>query len=191
MRNDEFCEVDAAGSNAKRWFAVRVRTQHEKSVASAISARGFEEFLPLYISRRRWSDRLKSMELPLLPGYVFCRIDPSFRLPILTLPGVLHFVGIGRVPAPIDEGEIAALQRAVRSGLHIEPSPYIEVGQRVLLGDGPLTGLEGILTEVRKRYRVVVSVTLLQRSVAVEIDRLWLTPVGSNPARAVVSHATA
>ncbi len=157
-----------------KWFAIRVKSQREKSVAAAIGSKGFEEFLPLYKSRRRWSDRLKSQELPLFPGYVFCHIDPSSRLPILTIPGVLHFVGIGKTPAPIDEIEIAAVQSAVRSGLRVEPSDYLEVGQCVRLEDGPLAGLKGILTEVRKQFRVVVSLTLLKRSVAVEIDRHWL-----------------
>jgi len=173
----------------RKWFAIRVKSQREMSVAGAIGSKGFEEFLPLYESRRRWSDRFKSRELPLFPGYVFCHIDPSSRLPILTIPGVLHFVGIGKTPAPIDESEIAAVQSALRSGLRVEPSDYLEVGQCVRLEDGPLAGLEGILTEVRKQFRVVVSLTLLKRSVAVEIDRHWLSRLSLNrrplPRRAI------
>jgi transcription antitermination factor NusG len=165
---------------SRHWYALRVKSNCEKLVATAVRNKGFEEFLPLYRSCRRWSDRLKSVELPLFPGYTFCRIDPDFRLPILTIPGALNFIGIGKVPVPIDDPEIAAIQNAVRSGLPAEPWAYLNVGQLVRLDDGPLAGLEGILIETRKQYRVVVSVSLLQRSVAVEIERNWVTPLGAD-----------
>jgi len=175
----------------RRWFALRVKSQRERGIAASIGSKGFEEFLPLYQCRRRWSDRMKSMELPLFPGYLFCRIDPLIRLPILTVPGVLHFVGIGGVPAPIDDAEMAAIQRAVRSGLRVEPSAYLDVGQRVRLEEGPLAGLEGILIEIRKHYRVVVSLSLLKRSVAVEIERHWVTPLGVSPVHPYLRAMTA
>ena len=127
--------------------------------------------MPLYQTRRRWSDRLKLTELPLFPGYIFCRLDPRFRLPLLTIPGVLQFVGAGKIPTPIEDAEIAAIQMAVRSGLLTEPWPFLERGQRVRLDEGPLAGLEGILAGTAERLRIIVSVTLLQRSVAVAIER--------------------
>jgi transcription antitermination factor NusG len=164
----------------ERWFALRVKSRCEKLVTTMARNKGFEEFLPLYECHRRWSDRLKSVELPLFPGYVFCRLNPQHRLPLLTIPGVLHFVGIGKAPVPIDDEEITAIQSAVKSGLSAEPWPFLEAGQRVRLEDGPLAGLEGLLVEVRKRYRVVVSVSLLKRSVAVEIDREWVAPLDGN-----------
>jgi len=164
-------------SISEQWFALRVKSRCEKMVSSMARNKGFEEFLPLYESRQRWSDRSKSVEFPLFPGYVFCRLNAQHRLPLLTIPGVLHFVGIGRTPVPIDDEEIIAIQSAVKSGLSAEPWPFLEAGQRVRLEDGPLAGLEGFLVEVRKQYRVVVSVALLQRSVAVEIDRQWVTPL--------------
>jgi len=167
----------------EQWFALRVKSRCEKVVSTIARNKGFEEFLPLYKSRQRWSDRVKSVEFPLFPGYVFCRLDPQYRLPLLTIPGVLHFVGIGKIPVPIDDSEILAIQSAVASGLSTEPWPYLEVGQRVRLEDGPLVGLEGFLVEVRKRFRVVVSVTLLKRSVAVEIDREWVAPLDSSGRR--------
>jgi len=178
-------------TDSRRWFALRVKSQRERSIAASIGSRGFEEFLPLYQCRRRWSDRMKSMELPLFPGYVFCRIDPLVRLPILTVPGVLHFVGIGKTPAPIDDAEMAAIQSAVRSGLRVEPSAYLEIGQRVRLEEGPLAGLVGILAEIRKQYRVVVSLSLLKRSVAVEIERHWVTPLDVKPVHPYVRAMTA
>jgi transcription antitermination factor NusG len=159
------------------WFALRVKSRSEKIVSTIARNKGFEEFLPLYQSRRRWSDRFKSVELPLFPGYVFCRLNPEFRLPLLTIPGVLGFVGIGRVPAPIEDTEIAAIQTAIGAGLLAEPYPFLEVGQRVRVAEGPLTGLEGLLVEVRKQQRIAVSVSLLKRSVAVEIDRHWVRPL--------------
>lgn len=159
------------------WFALRVKSRAEKVVATIARNKGFEEFLPLYTCRRRWSDRFKSVELPLFPGYVFCRLNPEFRLPILTIPGVMSFVGIGKVPMPVDEREISAIRSAIGAGLMAEPYPFLEVGQRVRLAEGPLAGLEGLLVEVRKQQRLVVSVSMLRRSVAVEIDRNWVRPL--------------
>ena len=167
-------------SLALRWLALRVKSNCEKAVATAVQLKGFEEFLPLYRSSHRWSDRLKSIDAPLFPGYVFCHIDPDVRLPILTIPGALHFVGIGKVPVPVEDSEIAAIQKAVTSGLPAEPWEYLTVGQMVRLEAGPLAGLEGILIETRDRCRVVVSVGLLQRSVAVQVERSWVTPLGPN-----------
>src|SRR5260221_3009079 len=103
------------------WFALRVKSRCEKMISSALESKGCEEFLPLYHCRRRRCDRFKSVELPLFPGYVFCRLDPRFQLPLLVTPGVLHFVGIGKAPASIEDEEIAAIQHVVRSGLDAEP----------------------------------------------------------------------
>jgi transcription antitermination factor NusG len=161
----------------ERWFALRVQSRCEKVVAAVARNKGFEEFLPLQQGHRRWSDRLKAIDLPLFPGYIFCRLDPQRRLPLLTIPGVLHFVGVGKIPSPIEDTEIAAIQKAVGSGNFTEPWPFLDVGHRVRLEDGPLAGLEGILVETPKRQHVVVSVTLLKRSIAVAIERHWAAPV--------------
>jgi transcription antitermination factor NusG len=159
------------------WFALRVKSRCEKVVATIAHNKGFEEFLPLYTSRRCWSDRVKSLELPLFPGYVFCRLNPRYRLQLLTIPGALHFVGIGNAPIPIDDREIASIQTAVRSGLSMEPCAFLEAGQRVRLDDGPLAGVEGIFVGTSKQQRIVVSLTLLKRSVAVVIERHWAVPL--------------
>lgn len=164
-------------ADSNRWFALRVKPRAEKMVATIARNKGFEEFVPLYQCRRRWSDRFTLVELPLFPGYVFCRINPQFRLPLLTIPGALHLVGLGRVPVPIDDAEIDAIRLLVQSGLRAEPWPFLDVGQRVRLEVGPLMGLEGIFVEARRPHRIVVSVSLLRRSVAVEIDRDWVTPL--------------
>ena len=180
-------ESSAEGGRRNQWFALRVKPRFEKPIARVVRNKGFEEFLPLYRCRRRWSDRVKDIDLPLFPGYVFCQLNPAHRLPLLTIPGALHFVGIGRIPAPIEEQEIGALRRAMESGLWAEPWPFLDVGQRVRLDDGPLTGVEGILIEVRKQHRIVVSVSLLQRSVAVVIERDWVRPVDGRISRPPLS----
>jgi transcription antitermination factor NusG len=181
------------GPTSELWFALRVKPRFEKLVASVAHNKGFEEFLPLYQARRRWSDRYQSVELPLFPGYVFCKLDPKYRLPLLTIPGVLYFVGIGKVPAPVDEVEIVAIRTALQASLGAEPWPFIETGQLVKLDGGPLAGMEGLLVEVRKQHRLVISVTLLQRSMAVEIERDWAKPLdvrGRKPVQPAFSSLT-
>jgi transcription antitermination factor NusG len=159
------------------WYALRVRSRHERTVASHLQGRGYESFLPMYKSRHRWSDRFKEIELPLFAGYVFCRFDPLNRLPILSVPGLVHIVGIARTPVAIEETEIAAIQSAVKSGLPRQPWPFLEIGHRVRIENGPLCGIEGILLGSRGHQRLVLSVTLLQRSVAVQVDAAWVQPL--------------
>ena len=170
----------AWAEHQEAWFALRVKSRFEKVVASIAENKGFEHFLPIYESRRHWSDRVKSIDVPLFPGYVFCRLNPQHRLPLLTIPGVLHFVGIGKTPMPIDDKEIASIQAAVQSGLHVEPWDFVEAGQRVRIENGPLNGVEGIYVGTSKQERIVVSVTLLKRSVAVTIERDWAVPLDVN-----------
>lgn len=159
------------------WFAVRVRSNYEKITAAHLRNRGYEEFSPCYRAQRRWSDRTKEVDQFLFPGYVFCRLDPHDRLPVLMLPGVVGLVGIGKVPAPIQDQEIDSIRRMVQSGLLVMPWPFLERGHRVLIERGPLSGIEGILDEVKGRCRLVVSVNLLHRSVSAEVDREWVRPL--------------
>ena len=159
------------------WYALRVRSRCENTVATHLGGRGYEWFLPLYKCRHRWSDRFKEIELPLFPGYVFCRFNVLHRLPILTVPGVVRIVGFGRTPVPVDQTEIAAIRAAAKSGLPRQPWPFLQVGQKVRIEDGPLCGIEGILLSFKGHRRLVLSVTLLQRSVAVEVDGAWVQAV--------------
>jgi transcription antitermination factor NusG len=161
----------------ERWFALRVKSRQEKVVATMAKYKGFEGFLPLYQTRRHWSDRFQSVDVPLFPGYVFCRLNPQCRLPLLTIPGVLNLVGLGKIPMPIEDTEIATIQRAVTSGLTTEPWPFLEVGQRVRLEVGPLAGLEGLFIRTSNQDRIIVSVSLLKRSVAVAVERHWARPL--------------
>ena len=152
------------------WFALQIRTRHEMNVADYLQGKGYEWFLPLYKTRRRWSDRVKEVSSPLFPGYLFCRFNPHDRLPILKTPGVTQIVGYNHVPVPVDEQEIEAIRRLIASGLPNFPCAFLQVGSKVRIEAGALRGLEGILTELKGKRRLVLSITLLQRSVAVEID---------------------
>ena len=159
------------------WFAIHVKSTHEKRVTSLLEYQAYECFLPLYSSRRRWSDRIKLMEFPLFPGYVFSRFRAFDRLAILKTPSVIGVVSIGSTPAPIDDREIAAIHRVVASGFGLSPHSFVQIGQHGSDNSGSLYGLEGIIADVRKRDQLIVSVTMLQRSVAVEIDSAWVTPI--------------
>ncbi len=158
------------------WFALRVKSRFEKTTSTVLHSKGFEHFSPLYRSRRNWSDRVKEVDLPLFPGYMFCRFNPLDRFPILTTPGVLSVVGIGKIPQPVEEHEIEQIQSILASGMPTQPWPFLTVGQKVRISSGSLIGLEGLLVNIKNSLRLVVSVTLLQRSVAVEIDRESVEP---------------
>ena len=158
-----------------RWYGLRTKSKFEKVAAVSLAHKGYEHYLPCYRYRRRWSDRITEVETPLFPGYVFCRFDVLKRLPILTTPGVVSVVGVGKQPMAIPDSEIAAVETIVKSGLHAEPWPYLRQGQRVRIEKGSLGGLEGIFAMGKKdEWRIVVSVSMLQRSVSVEIDRDWV-----------------
>jgi transcription antitermination factor NusG len=140
-----------------------------------LQSKGYEQYLPVYRRRQRWSDRIVETDRPLFPGYVFCRFDARKRLPIVSTPGVVSVVGFGSEPAPISDSEIEAVRAILRSGLAAEPCPFLREGQRIRVRRGSLEGLEGILLKKKSDWRIVVSVAMLQRSVAVEIDREWIT----------------
>src|SRR5262249_46751361 len=159
------------------WYALYVRTRFEKVVARNLRGKGYEEFLPVYRRASQWSDRIKQIELPLFPGYVFCKLNPLDRLPILTIPGVNGIVGFGKHFIPIEEGELNAIRAVLKAGTYCEPWPFLRVGERVRVEYGALAGIEGIVLMFKNTCRLVISVNILQRSVAVEIGRDALTPV--------------
>jgi len=174
-----------------RWFALQVRTRWESSTAVLLSGKGYQTLLPTYQTKKRWNGRLRQVNAPLFPGYVFCQFDALNRLPILVTPGVIAVVGRGRVPIPVDDSEMTAVRALVDSGLRAEPWPYLEVGQRVRIENDAWSGLEGILLNFRGNHRIVISVSLLRRSVALEIDRSCVRPVGPTrvaPADWITSH---
>ena len=161
----------------KQWFALFVRTRWESSTESILQNKGFETFLPTYDVKPLRSSNSKRDSRVLFPGYVFCRFDIHNRLPILVTPGVISVVGRGRTPIPLQDSEITSIQTIASSGLPLEPWPYLEVGEVVRIHNHALAGLEGILLRFRGKDRVVVSVPLLRRAVAVEIDRSEITSI--------------
>jgi transcription antitermination factor NusG len=160
----------AADYERKRWYAAYTCANHEKRVAAELEARAVEHFLPLYNSVRRWKDRKVRLELPLFPGYVFVRLALCARLRVVQIPSVVYLVGFGGQPYPFPESEVESLRAGIRNALHLEPHPYLNVGSRVRIVRGPLEGVEGILTRKKNLYRVVLSLDLIARSAAVEVD---------------------
>ncbi len=152
------------------WFAVRVKSNHEKAVCSYLAVKGFEVFLPTCRTRNRWADRFKLVETPLFTGYVFTRLDRTQPHAILSTPGVLQIVGSGRHPEPVLESEIAAIRRAVDANCELRECDFFIKGQRATVVSGALAGLEGTVVSLKQQSRLVLSISLLQRSVALEID---------------------
>ena len=148
-----------------------VKPRFDKAVARALEIKGYETLLPLYRKTHKYGARSKSSELPLFPGYVCCRFDVHSRLPILTTPGVIQVLGAGNMPIPVSDGEINSLQTAIGTGLPIQPFDFVNDGERVRISSGVLAGVEGIVLKSKPSLRLILSVTLLQRSVMLEIDR--------------------
>jgi transcription antitermination factor NusG len=169
LTESEFA-TQASPPEDRRWLALSVAPRHEKKVSCQLEQKGYETFLPLYRRLHQYGRRTREFQLPLFPGYLFCRAAPNEGLPVLTTPGVFQFLGAGKTPTPIDEDEIAAIQIAARVGLPMEPHGYWEKGQRVRIARGPLSGLEGMVADLKKPLRLVLSITIIQRSVLVEID---------------------
>lgn len=160
------------------WFALSVKSNHESAVGTRLANKGYEVFLPLYRTRRVWSDRIKEIYLPLFEGYVFCRFDLTNRAaPIVTTPGVFRIVGFGNTPAPIADREIEAVRAVTNSRSAAEPWPYMAAGSPVQITSGAFAGVEGLFVEAPKGDQLIVSISLLQRSVAVQIDRACVRPL--------------
>ena len=154
------------------WFAVRTAPRSELRASSELSLRGLENYLPTRRVIRNWSDRVKTVDEPLFPGYLFGRFDLDDRVRVLQALGVKQIVGIGNTPAPISDSEIDNLRALVSANTLLVPWPYLDAGQRVRIDRGPLAGVEGFVVRADQgALRIVVSVDLLQRSVATEIDR--------------------
>jgi transcription antitermination factor NusG len=158
------------------WYALYVRSRHEKSVCAQLEAKQHNVFLPLYTVRNKWADRWKAVSLPLFPGYVFCRFDIASRGKILATSGLIDVVRAGPEPCAIADSEIEKIQLVINSSLSVEPYPALVKGQHVKMTEGPLIGLVGTLATIRNRSRLVVNVELLGRAVLVEIDRDWVVP---------------
>jgi transcription antitermination factor NusG len=173
-------EPDDAGPSACRssdrldWFAIAVKPRHEKRVAYVLDTKGYETFVPLYKHRLRRVSGVRDFELPLFPGYVFSRFDLLKRLPVVVTPGVNRILGVGATPTPVDPREITSLRTALDKALSAKTLPFFHAGSKVRICEGPLQGVDGVVVLVRGTLRIVLSVTLLQRSVLVEVDANWL-----------------
>jgi transcription elongation factor/antiterminator RfaH len=152
------------------WYAVYTKHQHEKAAAKTLANKGLETFLPLRRQMHRWKDRNQLVALPLFPCYLFVRTNPERKLDILSTPGVFWLVGNGGHPSRIPSQEVEAIRTATNHSTGVETHPFLQTGDRVRVGSGPLAGIEGILVRVRNQYRLVLSVQLLRQSAAVEVD---------------------
>jgi len=164
-------------SENEKWYALKVRTKNEPTVEMILQGKNYETLLPTYTEVRRYSDRVKKVNAALYPGYIFCRFDPNDRLPILTTPSVEYIVGTGKLPKAVGDNEMESIQRLVDSGADARPWPFLQEGQKVRIEEGSLSGVEGYLVSIKGENRLVLSVELLQRSVAVHIDRTAVRPL--------------
>lgn len=170
-------EIERMGSEDSAWWALYTRHQHEKTVADMLTAKGFEVFLPLYESVRRWKDRKKLLSLPLFPCYVFVRGGLERRLPVVSTPGVHMILTHGEKVAVIPEDEIEAIRRTLEGSYRVEPHPFLKVGERVRVIRGSLEGVEGVLLRKKNMCRLVLSVAMVAQSIAVEIDSADVEPL--------------
>jgi transcription antitermination factor NusG len=163
--------ASAPNRNSAQWFALAVKPRFDKTVAQALESKGYDTLLPVYRKQHRHGTRSRDSELPLFPGYVCCRFDVQTRLPVLITPGVIQVLGAGSTPIPLSEVEVSSLQTAIKARLPVEPFPFLDAGQRVRINKGALAGVEGIVIGCKQQLRLVLSITLLRRSVLLEIDR--------------------
>jgi transcription antitermination factor NusG len=158
------------------WNVIAVRPRSEKSVAQALSLRGVEQYLPVYRGRYRSAGRFKDVDLPLFPQYVFCKMKTGPRVQVLGTPGVFRFLAFGNQLATVDASEMENIRRAVSPGIELQPWPFLAVGDLVEIAEGPLSGLVGRLISAKGECRLILGISLLQRSVSVTIDRRWVRP---------------
>jgi len=167
----------AGRSEAVPWYVAYARPRHEKHIARQLAERGVRSFVPLYTSVRRWKDRRKRLELPLFPGYVFVQIALQCKLDLLRLPGVVDLVRFQGKPVPVLSSEIESLRAGLSGASCIHPHPFLQAGRKVRIRRGALDGVEGIFVRRRGQIRIVLSVSLIQRSVAIEIDEADVEPI--------------
>jgi len=164
----------------RQWFALAVRPRFDQAVARTLEANRYETFVPVYHKRHRDETRARDIGLPVFPGYVCCRFNISDQSRVLMTPGVVQILSAGNAPAALDQVEIASLQTAIRAQLRIEPFPFMQMGERIRIEGGVLAGIEGIVIGFKEKLRLVLSVTLLQKSVLLEIAREQVASEGSS-----------
>jgi transcription termination/antitermination protein NusG len=159
------------GDDDLKWYAIYTKSRHEKVVAEELWQKQIESFLPLKEVISKWKDRKKRVQLPLFPGYLFVHVPiQQKRLDIVKVPSVVRIIGLHGVPEPIPDDQIQAVKSLVFSRLPYDPYPYLAQGDKVEITRGPLRGLRGVLVEKKSKYKFVLSVDLIQQSVACEVD---------------------
>jgi len=175
------CRADNSTHGQALWYAGYTAARHEKRIAEHLGRRGVEHFLPLYETIHRWNNGRHRVELPLFPSYIFVRIALRDRLCVLEVPGFVRLVAFGTLPCPLPETDINKLKVALSTGTRAEPYPYLNAGTFVEIRNGPLQGMTGILLRRQHKYRVVISVDLIMRSMVVEVDASDVAPVPRSP----------
>jgi transcription antitermination factor NusG len=163
--------LDQQTDGSCSWFALAVKPRFERAVARTLEMKGYEALLPVYLKQHGSGSHSPDTESPLFPGCVFCSFDVRRRSPILTTPGVIQILGDGNIPVPLADSEITSLKTAIQAHLPLQPFPFVHSGQRLRIGNGSLAGIEGIVLSFKQTLRLVISVTLLQKSVLLEIER--------------------
>jgi transcription antitermination factor NusG len=162
--------TDSSRDDTLQWFALSVKPRFDKTVTAALKNKGFDSFLALGKKRNTYGVRCREVELPIFPGYVFCQFNVLSRLPILTTPGVLQILGVGSRPYPVPNAEIASLKTVIDANISIRPFPFPPIGHQVYIEKGALAGVHGTVVSIKHSSRIVLSITLLQRSVLLETD---------------------
>lgn len=172
--------AEDAVQNEMLWYAGYTASRHEKRVAEHFAQRGVEHFLPLYETIHRWNNGRHRVQLPVFPGYIFVHIALRERRRVIEVPGFVRLVGFNSLPCPLPEADISRMKEALSKGVVAEPYPYLTVGTRVEARNGPLQGMTGILVRRQNKCRVVISVDLIMRSMAVEVEAADVVPVRSS-----------
>jgi len=178
----QYSSPEAGGPASLHWYAVQTCSRHEKRVNARLTEQGIDSFLPLYETRNRWKDRSVDVQLPLFPGYIFLHLNLANRLSVLQTSGVVRFVGFGTTATPLPTEEILSLRQGLANSLRPEPHPYLKLGQRALVKSGPLKGIEGVLLRKKNKERFIISLDLIMRSIAVEVDALNLESIAPQAA---------
>jgi len=174
-------QINSADSSAQhspsQWYALYTCARHEKRVAEQIERRRMSCYLPLYRSVRRWKDRRKELELALFPGYVFVHMSLANKVKVLEVPGAVRLVSFNGQPAALPAEEIEMLRTRLASNSKVEPHPFLRAGRKVRVHSGPFQGLEGVVVRRKDRCRLIFSIDLIQRSLAIEVDEADLEAV--------------
>jgi transcription termination/antitermination protein NusG len=161
-----------------RWLALQVRPGWEMKTARSVRARGYEELVPSHRHEHTWSDRKITRDVPIFTGYVFIRFRADNEQAIISVPGVIRFVGMGNTPVPIEDSQMQALQVATRAAARLGPWPYLGIGHQVEIRRGPLCGLRGTIVRFENKQRLIITVNLLKQSAFVEIEGHEVIPIG-------------